>query len=53
MRKIDLEAMAADELHDRQQYRCRVMACSSTACLASGAAASRQALEEGVKKAQA
>lgn len=49
MRKVDLAAMADDELHNRQQYRCRVMACSSTACLASGAAASRQALEEGVR----
>jgi bidirectional [NiFe] hydrogenase diaphorase subunit len=45
----ELAAMAADAQHHLQHYRCRVMACASSACLASGAAAARGALERSVK----
>ena len=52
MKKVDLAAMAADELHNRQQHRCRVMVCSSTACVASGGVATRQAFEASIKAHQ-
>ncbi len=49
MTRTELAAMAADALHERQRYRCRVMACASTACLAAGAATVKGALERSVK----
>jgi bidirectional [NiFe] hydrogenase diaphorase subunit len=52
MKKVDLAAMAADEVLHRQKFRCRVMVCSSTACMASGGAATRQALETSVRSHQ-
>jgi bidirectional [NiFe] hydrogenase diaphorase subunit len=51
MKLIDLDGVAAKELAAQRSYRCRVMCCGSTACLSSGAAAAREALERGVKEA--
>jgi bidirectional [NiFe] hydrogenase diaphorase subunit len=43
---IDLHEVAHEELEAQSRYPWRAMCCSSTACLSSGAAATRSAIEE-------
>ncbi len=47
-RQVDLNEMATKEQQLQSSHRCRVLCCSSTACLSSGSGAMRQTFEEGI-----
>ena len=49
MNRIELMAMAQDELAQQEKFRCRILCCMSTPCIASGAAAIQAAFVDAVK----
>lgn len=50
MTREELQAMARKELEKRSAYRCRLLVCYSSPCLASGAEAVHKALAQAVKE---
>ncbi len=50
MNQLDLQAMAHNEQAKQQAFRCRILCCASTPCLASGGAAVQQAISDLVKE---
>lgn len=49
MNRIELKAMAQDELAQQEKFRCRILCCMSTPCISSGAAAIQAAFVDAVK----
>lgn len=49
MNRQDLQIMAKEELERQQQFRCRLLCCTSTPCLAVGAGQVLHSLKEAVK----
>lgn len=49
MKPADLDAVALKEKETQGKYRCRLMCCTSTACMASGAGDVKDALTRSVK----
>lgn len=49
MNQLELQAMAQREQEKQALFRCRILCCASTPCLASGGATVQQAIEELVK----
>ncbi len=50
MNQLDLQTMAQNEQAKQQAFRCRILCCASTPCLASGGAAVQQAITDLVKE---
>lgn len=50
MNRVELQELAEQEQARQAQYRCRILCCASTPCLASGAAQVQRAFEESIKE---
>jgi bidirectional [NiFe] hydrogenase diaphorase subunit len=50
MNQLDLQAMAQREQDKQKAFRCRILCCASTPCLASGGATVQQAITDLVKE---
>ena len=50
MNQLELQSMAQREEEKQGQFRCRILCCASTPCIASGGAVVQQAIEGLVKE---
>jgi bidirectional [NiFe] hydrogenase diaphorase subunit len=52
MNRVELQALAEKETERQQQFRCRLLCCSSTPCVSSGALSVQEVFQQAIKENQ-
>lgn len=52
MNRVELQALAEKETERQQQFRCRLLCCSSTPCVSSGALSVQETFQQAIKANQ-
>lgn len=52
MNRVELQALAEKETERQQQFRCRLLCCSSTPCVSSGALSVQEVFQQAIKANQ-